>query len=88
MSIAGAQLLAMAYGPLAYVMGLAGVAVALVLHLSVSLRFSRVARAVREGKSRPSLARASVRVGVLTAFAVAVAASALTWMVLATVWSA
>lgn len=80
-SIAAAQLLALYYGPVAYAVAVIGVAAALTVHVSASHRYVKLSRGVRQGDHHAGVARASVRVAVLSLFAGLTATATLVWLV-------
>ncbi|WP_061960313.1 DUF202 domain-containing protein [Demequina flava] len=81
-SIAGAQLLVLYYGPAAYLLAVLGLASALIMHLSASRRYVKVSHGIRQGEHHAGIARAGVRVGVLSIFAGLVALATFGWIVL------
>ncbi|WP_062076376.1 hypothetical protein [Demequina globuliformis] len=81
-AVAGAQLLALVYGPAAYTLAVVGLVVGLTLHLSVSRRYRVAARQMREGREHAGLGGARFRVAVLSVFAGIIAVAALAWMLI------
>ncbi|WP_062072646.1 hypothetical protein [Demequina sediminicola] len=79
-SVVGAQLLALVYGGSAYALGLVGVAVGVMLHVSVSRQYVHHARAVRAGVHDSGMATARTRVALLSLFALVSGVGTLAWL--------